>query len=271
MRRLSLPGHIVLKDPIDILFNRFWGPDGWHDGSVSPEDRQIALAAGVMFPPRRITHDAGVGWARRSALATAPERAAAAFVASLSTRRMELRSALGSYATSRHLRSHHASAVEPCLTCGLYQNPDTSEDLDVLNFERLKWGGVRHLNPIYAAFDLELFQSLVVPEPSAEDRCILTNILDAASSLPPGSRPRDLERALKFIKSNKAEREVLISILGFLGILKSANADSFWVRYVPDSERTLPAVSRIDWPFPVCWWRGDVDEAAIDYWFGNWV
>ncbi|MNL16985.1 hypothetical protein D3C87_1380530 [compost metagenome] len=53
----------------------------------------------------------------------------------------------------------------------------TNEDLNVLNFERIKWGGIRHGKLIYTLFDLQQLQIAEIPEPSMEDVEIFKNIL----------------------------------------------------------------------------------------------
>lgn len=261
----------MAKDPVKILFEAFWGPEGWRSGAVSPEDRKIAIEAGVMFEPRKITHDEGIDWALRSFAKTSKEVVVTGFVASLSSRRLDLRSALGSYATTCHLRPHAWSGSDFCPVCELYAKPKVTESLSEMSFERLKWGGVRHLSPIYAGLDLELFARSEVPAPSTEDRELLSRILETARALPPGVRARDLEKGLKFLPSNKEEREIVVDILGYLGILRSENAEGFRLRYIPAEERAEPPVSKTDWTYPASWWRGGVDEAAIQDWFGGWL
>jgi hypothetical protein len=55
---------------------------------------------------RRLDHDAWVRTAVAAASTVTAEEAADAFLASLTTRRLDLRSALGSYALAGHLREH---------------------------------------------------------------------------------------------------------------------------------------------------------------------
>ena len=59
-----------------------------------------------MFDPVTLDHAGIVKWCRKSVAAVTKEQVAAAFLASLSTRRLDLRSALGSYAAGRHLPDH---------------------------------------------------------------------------------------------------------------------------------------------------------------------
>lgn len=51
-----------------------------------------------------------------------------------------------------------------------------NEDLNVLNFERIKWGGLRHGDLLYTLFDLEQFTKEEIPEPVTDDIEILAFI-----------------------------------------------------------------------------------------------
>ncbi len=96
-------------------------------------------------------------------------------------------------------------------------------DLNVLSFERHKWGGVRHNYPDYAAFDLERLLAEDTPLPNAQDSAIMGRIVVAVRQLPARASRRDLDRQLApLLSSNKAERDVLVDILGYSGVLNPA-------------------------------------------------
>jgi hypothetical protein len=80
------------------------------------------------------------GWVRAAMAAVRSVTVAEvgeAFLASLSSRRLDLRSALGSYAVARFLAEHayEDSGHGRCATCGQYEETEP-EDLNVLSFER---------------------------------------------------------------------------------------------------------------------------------------
>jgi hypothetical protein len=57
------------------------------------------------------------------------------FKASLSTRRLDIRSALGSYIVAKHLLKHVFTGDERyCIYCGMYSKEREKQDLNVLNF-----------------------------------------------------------------------------------------------------------------------------------------
>lgn len=146
------------------------------------------------------------------------------------------------------------------------------EDLNVLNFERLKWGGVRHLDPLYAAFDVERFILLEPATPQPSHVALLWDLLDAIALVPPQMTSAALHTALpRAIRGNKAERDVLIGILGLCGILETADHRGFRTSFVPHVERQLPIRRFVDMAYPACWWTGadGVNWDAVEYWFGH--
>jgi hypothetical protein len=154
-----------------------------------------------------------------------------------------------------------------CIYCGEYQS---SADPNILNFERVKWGGVRHDSPRYIALDLQLFAAQEPAVPTKNDYMIISAILEAAKSMNPSARLSDLEKALsKLLPSNKAERRTLIGILGYAGILVDPGRPDFRHQFVPAAEREQTPWHKDDWPYPVRWWNGShgVHEAAVAEWF----
>ena len=142
-------------------------------------------------------------------------------------------------------------------------------DISVLNFERLKWGGVRHTQPLFAALDLEWFSSMHAPEPTKDDLDAFRKILDRASALSSNAGPNDLEQAIKgLFASNKQERRVVIDILGLAGVLVPRWLPNFWDTYPLCAERKQP-LNKNDWSYPVLWWKGadGINAKALDFWF----
>lgn len=119
------------------------------------------------------------------------------------------------------------------------------------------------------AFDLEQFASLARVEPSGQDVAIMRQIIEVVRRCPAEAKARELEKSLAaVIKSNQAEREVLVQVLAYCGILQPAAMAGYFETFVKYSERRLPAVHKLDWSYPVCWWRGadGVNQQALgDY------
>jgi len=266
----------VDRRALKILFDTYWTSSGWRNDkapSTPREDFEYAKRAGVMFDEVRLSHDDLVNRVILAVREVDRRAVANAFVISLASRRLEARSALGSFAVFQHFPQHDAPpGRSACPVCGVYNRPSEPKDLSVLNFERFKWGGVRHDQPLYAAIDLELFAGLKMPVPSPDDVRLFRAMLDAIEAVPADTTSASLEKHLaKAIKSNKPERDVLIGILGRCGILCTADHPGYLLEFVPESARELPPHRFVDMAYPACWWsRADgVSKDAIAYWFGH--
>lgn len=213
-----------------------------------------------------VDHDEWVSRARAAASRIDIAEIGDAFLASLESRRLDLRSALGSYAVARHLPSHEFTPDargRACRVCGLFE--DQEEDLNVLNFERFKWGGVRRDDVAYLAFDLEQFENAPrVPLTEAgknAGRHMVTTLRSAAAD----DTATKVAPRLKSFAGNKAEREVTVDILGVCGVLRAAKQSSCKDDFVPYDSRPSPDHHFVERAYPVCWWRGSdgVDTAAL--------
>ncbi len=274
-------GNVTNERGLRILFDSYWSSKGWRtEPNTSDEDFAYARDSGYMFDPKNLNHDEVVKWLLASARRVSREDVANAFMTSFRSRKLDWRSALGSYAFARNFPDHrfavdgrYSFSSRVCVICGLYA--ERSEiDLNVLNFERHKWGGVEHDVPTYAAFDLDQFSSVEPPEPGKDDRQLLDGILKAAEALAPDARVADLERALTgMFRSNRGERRIVIEILGICGILQPKSHLGYFERFPSFAERETdyPPVHKIDWRYPVCWWRGRdrVDRRAVSDYFGR--
>jgi hypothetical protein len=222
-------------------------------------------------------HDAAVAQLQLLADIIPPREVAHAFVASLSTRDLERRSALGTYALARVLPDH---SLDPqpgtyatiCRTCGWAEMPHAEEEEDPahLERERTKYGGVRHDHVDYALLDLAQFRDLHQRDPTPEDWRCLQLILRTPTVLQPTAKPVDLARALKgVLPSTKDEREILVQILGYAGILCSPDKLRFFDDFIVPDGRVRPNTHFADWPFPVTWWRAGqgIRADAVEYWF----
>ncbi|CDX19497.1 conserved hypothetical protein [Mesorhizobium sp. ORS 3324] len=266
----------------EILFQTFW-KNGWirdADRHISPDDFAYAKRMGYMFDPIELSHDQAV-----SQLTEERERAdltalSEAFLASLGSRHLDLRSALGSYAFAANF-PRHAIATSPatvvpsgarrCEWCGFYEHPAPAKfDLNVLNFERYKWGGVRRDNPVYAWLDLSLFRLEPLQKPTATDKQLMHRILKTARSMEPDATVSNLEKALAgTFSSSKGERRVLIEILAVCGVLQPRGRSGYFGEFTFAYEREHTGQHLNDWAYPAIWWRGSdgVSETALAAYF----
>ena len=272
------------KKAKSILFKTYWSSKGWRDEYITtPDDFLYAKDKGLMFDPLTISHDDCVTQIIASVNSISLEKVAKAFLSSLSTRRLEWRSGIASYYIAKLITPHkytpvvsghsyeNGKVVATSHTCKICKNFKygvigmenyTKFDLNVLNFERIKWGGVRHGDLLYTFFDLEQFKQEQITEPTEADITIFKAILSAVSSCKTGDFPSILRDKLKDIpelKSNKAERSVIIEILACIGVLNPMSYNR-------------PIAGKNDWTF-VEYWRGEdgYDSAVVEKYFGKYL
>lgn len=259
----------VSASTLRTLFKTFWSSQGWRSQPSWPngETFRRAVAAGVMFTePLIMDHDECMMAAQDAAANLTLAEVSDAFVASLNTNRNDLRSALGSFAVARQLPEHAYSPRPHSVKCEVCGEDDRSqEDLNKLNFERFKWGGLRRDSIPYVAFDLELFAHAPQEQVSRKSLAIGQQLIDALRSAPADATASQVASRLKMIKGSQAEREVVLDILGVCGVLRTADHGGYAKEFVPALDRVLPSQHYVDRSYPVCWWRGrdGVDEDAL--------
>jgi len=257
----------------EILFRKYWNAKGWTNGTITQAEFEYAKRAGLMFDRVDVSHDAVIERALKIRGTLALERVARAFLCSLSSRRLDWRSALGSYSAVFHLPAHRFMSTSNPFTCGVCGQFDDSRavDVSVLNFQRLKWGGVHHEDLYYAVQDLEWFAALEVPAPNERDLNVLSTALAKFANLPADAGPAELEKSLRgVLPSNRSERRILIQILGLAGILIPKTRPTFWKEYPLKTDREFPHKPwKTDWSYPVVWWRGadGINRDAVAFWF----
>jgi hypothetical protein len=248
------------RKALNILLNAYWSSSGWKDGKMSPEDYLFAKEKGYVFDSSLImSHDELIHEIKKQLSYITLHSVSNAFLYSLSTRKLEYRSALGSFVIARSLPIHRFTESyfnRICGVCGEYESVDINRN--VLNFERYKWGGVRHLHLEYMLFDLEQFRKLEPVVPSKEDNDIFSGVIRKVMDLNSSSGIRDLEKSLsKVLKSNKAEREVLLQILCFCGILENPEYSGFSSKYTNFIDRPDAVAHKNDWSFPSYLWKAE--------------
>jgi hypothetical protein len=275
----NLTGHDATSDPaaydlspahLQVLMDTFWTAGGWRDHPLWParDAMDAAVEAGIMFRPRTSDHDRRVAAARAAAASLTAGDVGEAFLASLTSRRLDLRSALGSYAVARFLPAH-TQDYSPgwcCAICGLRPSAGQEPtDLNVLSFERFKWGGVRTDQVEYVAFDLEQFARAPRLRPTGDDIRLGQQLIDQLRDLPPGTTAADAARYLAMLPGNKAERDTVIGILGVCGILQTAAHPGCTNGFVTQQNRELPSRRHVDRYYPACRWTADdgVNDAAL--------
>jgi hypothetical protein len=271
------------KKAKDILFKTYWRASGWNDKPhTDPADFAYAKAKGVMFDPVSFSHDECLADILTLRERIAASIAARAFLGSLSSRRLDWRSGVVSHYIAQRLSPHSYTPVESGrsygpggevthvgYTCGVCR--DTKDgvvgreryacvDVNVLNFERLKWGGVRHGQLDYTWFDLQQLACAEIPDPTAQDIAIFKSMLEVVAASEAGDHPGTLEKNLaSVIASSKNERRMLIEILACIEVLLPRSRD-----------RAIHG--RSDWVYAALW-RGEdgYSVEAVRRWFGAYL
>ncbi|KWX77793.1 hypothetical protein AMQ84_11140 [Paenibacillus riograndensis] len=260
-----------------ILNKTFWSAQGWKPAGTrlpfAGEEFEYAKSKGVMFDPVTMTHDECVSRIRYLLEhEVTKDRVAAAFLHSLSTRKVHLRSGLSSYALTSNLPQHKYSdklleraSYSHCFYCNDHKLMTHDEwnnaDINILNFERVKWGGVRLNWLLYCWMDIELLAKEEPVEVTSEDVQILKNLLAEVDACAETDSARKLEKRWKdVLSSNQYERDVMMEIWGYAGILASEE------RLGPERGRGTDFVS-------VDTWLG-IDRYAkekVEYYFGTYL
>jgi len=261
------------REAKQILFKTYWSSSGWTENrDINKEDFEYAKSKGLMFDPLQIDHENLCKSISEKINRIDKERIINGFVVSLSTRNLQFRSFLSSYAIARVIENHqYKSATNRfCAICGVYGKEIQTIDLNVLNFEKLKWGGVRLMHLEYVNFDLSQIEKVEFPRPNKDNLTLLKQLKELILCSENEDRPRQLEKRLaKLIKSNASEREVILNIFGICGILETENQKGFFENNIPMNERELRPVSKTDWSYPVDWWQGKfgINEKVWKYYF----
>ena len=254
-----------------ILTDMYWTSAGWRKDPQRPADGDYrrGLDAGYLFEPAVLRHDEVVD--ELTTTGASPLRdAVQAFVASLSARRLFLRPFLPSAVVAATLPKHRfVLGRSGCSVCGLAEK--ATVDLNVLNFERHKWGGVRHLDLGFVWFCLRRLEAEGGGEPGGPDEQLLLGVLDQLRQLPAGVSSTTAEAALRTLKSNKDERLALIESLAVCSVLEDPEHPGFLFRFVNEDDRRLPDQRFADRGYPAAWWKSDhgLNEAAVTFLFGD--
>ena len=249
---------------------------------TKPNDHEyeLAKAEGYFFTPVELTHDETLQRLRSVVAQISPTDVANAFLYSLSSRQLQYRSALGSYYYAKAIPEHDAEIEYICTFCDFKRmcldlpdraQPETPEwtrvfagdreeecsGYNVFNYERYKWGGVRHTQPEYALFDLEQFLLLPKVTPTEEDWAILKKLLHSMDELMPNQKVSAYQKLItqkRILKSNAGEVQSLLNILGICGILTSPENPCYCERFADKWERE-PKEHNSGYNYPVNRWR----------------
>lgn len=242
------------KKAKDILFKTYWTSSGWTSGEnckTNPEEFEYAKSKGLMFDPITITKSELLARLDSILKTITLTKVTDAFLCSLTNKRLDWRSGFGSFVNAKRLLTDKNIS-------DYYFGYGENEDLNVLNFERIKWGGVRHSQGLYNLLDLELLNIEDIPTPTEKDKLQFKIILERIENSESSETASKLRDSLKDIfTASKGERHMLLEILGCAGILLPTKFD----RKEPNKH---------DWTF-VLHWRGEdkYNKDNVKLYFGK--
>ena len=282
-------GEKIMDEGLKTLFALFKGTN-WSEINISEEELSVAKKQGYLFDyPKYESHSEALN--RRHYLLSQidPHDIANAFLFSLSTRKLEYRSALGSYyylsAVPEHdfMKSYNetlAAAGDHCYLCGwsafdtIPRRSNIRFGYNFDNWLRYKYGGrpIGDIDINYALFDLERFIDLPKVMPTEEDKRIFMEILSCVNRLnssDKAGRLRDTITKAKILKSNKDELSVLLGELGICGILASNDFPAYDTYFANEYERD-PVEYKNDFAYPVNRWhaRDGINAEKLNAIFG---
>lgn len=256
-----------------ILFSLYWHAGQWNDGNVTEEDYAYAKERGFLFdPPEAESHEDALKRAKAAVEKIDARDVANAFLYSLSTRELQYRSALGSYYYAKAIPEHRLEDTGEDFHCYLCGWCNGASDYNVFSFERYKWGGVRHTQLDYAAFDLEQFLKQPKVTPREEDISALRELLACVRELEPRNKAgklRDLVSQKKLLQTNKNEITGILEILGICGILAGTECPGYET-YFADEYCRAPQEHTNDMQYPLNHWRvsDGINEKRFEEVFG---
>ena len=244
------------KKAKSILFKTYWTSAGWisaENRKIDKADFEYAKEKGLMFDPLTISKSELIDKLERALLNISIEKVVDAFLCSLTNKRLDWRSGLASYTNAQRLL---IGKKLPDDEYGFGKN----KDLNMLNFGRIKWGGMQLDNGLYNWLDLTLLEKEIIPAPTEQDIVIMKSILDTIDKSEIGETPSKLRDRLKDVfNRSQDERHLLIEILASADILKPLKLD-----------RKEPG--KHDWTF-VLHWRGEdkYNKEAVNRYFGKYL
>ncbi|MCX2742213.1 hypothetical protein [Pontibacter anaerobius] len=243
------------KKAKNILFKTYWTSQGWRREYTTPiDDLEYAKSKGVMFEPVSFSIPEIKEELNQLVTRIDKDSVVKGFLSSLTNKRLDWRSAIASYTNAKLVLEGKREFYR--LNNFQYEN----EDVNVLNFERIKWSGVRHSDLLYNYVDLRLFERETITEPTHADIETFKAILKCVEESEEGEYPSKLRDRLKeAVKGSANERHTLMEILGCCEILKPKSYDR-------------PTTGRHDWGFVEYWRGGDgYNRSIVDEYFGKYL
>ncbi len=258
------------------------------EGKLSDADKAHAIKSGVLIPDSAATHDAIITEIKQLSERISLERAAKAFLYSLSSGDLRYRTALSSLVWARALPEHTVCRnraeesmwrIPVCAVCGCSHGLEGAEPVDWNEY-----GVFRYLPPKqygrepdftcaeYVLNDLREFEKLPDALPCAQDYRILNGIFACVKQLKPHQMDIALVHEIRSRNIMDATGNGIHCVLGVLsicGILENAENKGF-LHHFTNSGEIGGYRDGLSF-YPLYYWRGKdgVNELAVKEIFGS--
>lgn len=249
---------------------------------LSESDKENAIKSSVLVPDSEMTHDEIVTEIKALSERISLERAAKAFLYSLSSGDMRYRTAISGLVWARSLPEHKFisnDVTTSCIVCGCTHGLNMAENIDWN-----KYGVFRYLPPKqygrepdftcaeYVLNDLRKFEKLPAVEPCDKDYRILNGIFACVKQM----KPHNMDIALvseirkkKFFDASGNAIHCILAVLSICGILESAEHKGFMHGFTNSGDigGYRDGLSF----YPLFYWRGKdgVNYTAVNEIFGS--
>ena len=205
------------KKAKDIILKTYWTSEGWipeENRKIDDADLVYLQEKGLIFEPLTITKSEILNRLQEIVETVSLKKITDAFLCSMTNNRLDWRSALGSYTNAKRLLAE--SNFDE-----YYYGRGVNIDLNIMNFERIKWGGISHNNGTYNWLDLTLLNAENVTKPTEKDIKTFQLVLNQIENSNINDRIDTLrDRLSSVLKSTIEERHFFTDILGSAEILK---------------------------------------------------
>ncbi|QWF15925.1 hypothetical protein [Lysobacter capsici] len=248
--------------------------------TFSAQDLQALDAAGL--PPNALsamTHDEAVTRLRALAARIDLDKAAEAFVTSLTRADLSWQSVLPAACLGLAMPAHEFEPMsETNPTCRLcFHDARSPHDLtERALFRSIQGTGWGSYGPVEAVAALEFALAQPAwPQPSEHDAWTFHSVLELLAGLLAGSRysvARKQLKAARLLSANTVYRcESTLEALSFISVIENAEHPGLLTAWTSAVERDQRPNIRVEVPAPLAWWSADdgINTAVVERLFGG--
>ncbi|GEN12881.1 hypothetical protein SAMN05443572_103613 [Myxococcus fulvus] len=263
--------------------NTFFDDDGNYchrvPSTFTKEDHQRLKAAG-MVPNTFVQweHDEVIQKLRKAAKAVDLQRAADAFVASMTSADVAWLAVLPAAVLGRAMPTHKEDPMGGghCRVCFFEDDSIDATCTAYLNHvQGAMWGASQPTEGVLTLTWALDPKTAEWPKPTPRDVWVFHQVLDLLRRLPPASRYSHARTALhraKLLSASSAYRcETVLEALAFISILETPEHPGLLTRFTSAVERDQRPTIRVEVPSPLAWWsaKDGLRKENVEKLFGH--